>query len=978
MTDFLDTFNFEEYASYILGNHEPERHGDEILAFCPLHDDQNTKSLNFNVKTGLFKCHGCQKTGNVITFHATLRGLPNPMAVQELKMWQKNRPPRPHHEEKPKEKERKPPISPDVIESMHQALLNSPATIKKLEKTRGWSLDVLKKFKVGWHQGHRRVSIPIKENGEYVDVRLYAPAPKEIGKDKDGNPIFEPKIKSWAKGYGGTRLFPEPEEAVQEINGQRWIKIVAGEPDCLCAWSHGIKCVTVTGGEGSWNKDWNDEYGVFSGATNVIIIYDNDETGRRGTLKVASNLLTYAPDRKVVSILWPTGFKEKGDITDWFIESGNSREGLNELEKIYWTKEMIDKGMVLQSTKIQNVNEIRQKEKERVKKEASESVSGIERAPNEYIGITWKEKGGEWKEVRASISNFVLDIEKIEDLGYGKGNIYHVKPKILGKTMPVKPMEPREGSRPVSINEWMKSNYGRGAFTGTQQQLSKMWALEDARQHPIVVKRPSHSGYYQEDNLWIFQECVIKDCKVYPIDKDTGLANVEGQSYAPRSFDRDNPDRMDGLVANPDFRLEDQEIEEARKSIIRLLPKNIGGKWAYLLLGWAAAVAYYPEIMNIKRKNIKFPLLFISGPAEAGKNTMGSFVMDHFGLSESVCRSMVSSTTNVGIERSLAYYGALPTWLDEYRSHDKKAREFDGILRSAFDGSGTVKGTLDVDKGKISQVNGTMLLTGETTPEDQATMGRCCLVQLRKTKTDKSVYPDLLRQAERASGIFIKILKEKTPDKIKSVLNKITELQAYLVEVHQFDPRLAGIYAVVAVGFTELYNPGDIDGVNGPFINWIFDEGGKFQYEKENEANANQFLGEIKLLVKSGYISKYFDVIVFGYNEQAALAIRMDEVHSAWLKWRKERGLEAWNKKAIRQALYDRSYLLEKSWNVTFKDKKKKAVVLSLAKMPESIKDDFRSGWDIETGRFEDEVSDNNEYRDRWGYNKNNLFTEKD
>lgn len=48
--------------------------GDEYKATCPFHDDHEP-SFNFNNRTGLYFCHGCNKKGNALHFYAKINSL---------------------------------------------------------------------------------------------------------------------------------------------------------------------------------------------------------------------------------------------------------------------------------------------------------------------------------------------------------------------------------------------------------------------------------------------------------------------------------------------------------------------------------------------------------------------------------------------------------------------------------------------------------------------------------------------------------------------------------------------------------------------------------------------------------------------------------------------------------------------------------------------------------------------------------------
>jgi hypothetical protein len=60
--------------------------GNEAVFLCPFHDD-HTPSLCFNLKERVFYCHGCNESGDVITFHMKLSGLPFKTACKDLGCW---------------------------------------------------------------------------------------------------------------------------------------------------------------------------------------------------------------------------------------------------------------------------------------------------------------------------------------------------------------------------------------------------------------------------------------------------------------------------------------------------------------------------------------------------------------------------------------------------------------------------------------------------------------------------------------------------------------------------------------------------------------------------------------------------------------------------------------------------------------------------------------------------------------------------
>jgi DNA primase len=59
-------------------------HGDQGSAICPFHSDSKP-SLSMNAELGVFFCHGCGASGNLVTFEARLTGADPATARRNLR-----------------------------------------------------------------------------------------------------------------------------------------------------------------------------------------------------------------------------------------------------------------------------------------------------------------------------------------------------------------------------------------------------------------------------------------------------------------------------------------------------------------------------------------------------------------------------------------------------------------------------------------------------------------------------------------------------------------------------------------------------------------------------------------------------------------------------------------------------------------------------------------------------------------------------
>lgn len=172
----------------------------------------------------------------------------------------------------------------------------------------GISQEVINELKLKTPTGATdTIAFPVLLNGHIMDIRIYDPGRK-------------PKIKSRINSTTG---FIIPYDTWRETPSNRITLICAGEKDMAIARTHGFNAITITGGE----KRLPITPLAFTNRP-VAIVYDNDEAGIEGAKQLASYLLDYTPNVKVV-----TGFHEicteKGeDITDFFTKYNKTKDDL--------------------------------------------------------------------------------------------------------------------------------------------------------------------------------------------------------------------------------------------------------------------------------------------------------------------------------------------------------------------------------------------------------------------------------------------------------------------------------------------------------------------------------------------------------------------------------------------------------------------------------------------------------------------------
>lgn len=229
--------------------------------------------MSVNVDTGLYNCFGCGASGNFSQFTKKMEGM----------------------HDAPKS------IPSNIIEEHHLILLKSKKGREIIIEKRGISLSVLEKYKIGFDS--QRFWIPIQDDkGNYINVRKYR-------YDKGTGP----KMVGYDKGYNSISLFPK-----DTMDGNT-VYIMEGEMDCLLAITIGLPAVTQTAGAMSWNNKFNSRFHK----KNIVICYDNDDAGAKGSSMVASCLQSVANSIKIVKL--PVELEHE-DFTDYILKYNHTKD----------------------------------------------------------------------------------------------------------------------------------------------------------------------------------------------------------------------------------------------------------------------------------------------------------------------------------------------------------------------------------------------------------------------------------------------------------------------------------------------------------------------------------------------------------------------------------------------------------------------------------------------------------------------------
>lgn len=191
----------------------------------------------------------------------------------------------------------------------------TPAIAGVVEELRGWSLDTLRRFVIGYENG--RLVMPVYERGELVQVNRYSPSgkdPKQLAVRGRGRHLYH-------------ALQPDPDAPL-------WI--VEGEPDVLSAYELGLWAVGVPG-----VNNWRQEYAQRFTRRRVRVCMDCDRQGREAAYRIFADLVPYVskePGALKVVDLEPS--REDGyDLTDFLMDT-RARDELPEARAyLRWLQE---------------------------------------------------------------------------------------------------------------------------------------------------------------------------------------------------------------------------------------------------------------------------------------------------------------------------------------------------------------------------------------------------------------------------------------------------------------------------------------------------------------------------------------------------------------------------------------------------------------------------------------------------------------
>jgi hypothetical protein len=264
-------------------------------------------------RDGLYNCHKCGKSGNLITLKQHL-GLIIPGVESRKDYFSKDREIEP---------------LPD-IDACHEALLQDEAALDYLVNGRGFSYDIIQKQKIGLTKRRfrkagevRAIVYPYLVNGNPVFAHFRTLPTMPVSENKVPKDFASPK--GWdAPLYNGEIIRPGINEVI----------FVEGEANTIAAMDKGVDNVVGFPGAHSKKAEWLEALDSLA-PDKIYILYDNDKVGQKAGQQLAMRIGIH----KCLKLTLPDfdvtvdGETRKGkDLNEWFHVGGGTPEKLEALK----------------------------------------------------------------------------------------------------------------------------------------------------------------------------------------------------------------------------------------------------------------------------------------------------------------------------------------------------------------------------------------------------------------------------------------------------------------------------------------------------------------------------------------------------------------------------------------------------------------------------------------------------------------------
>lgn len=268
----------------------------EVAVCCPFpHHTANgveyyetNPSASVNTKSRMFHCMACNQGYSELTMISKLLDCTYANAVRLNKAFE----------------------SRDTVDDWDKMTYLSEQG-KKLCERFGITEEVVKELHIAG-MSVDSITFPVFMYGKLIDERVYTPNEK-------------PKMKSRVSAPSGILI---PHDILEQTPISNMVYICAGEKDMATSRSHGLNAYTITGGENALPISPT----IFKGR-HVCILYDNDDAGKIGAMRLATYLLPHCASVRVCTEFHKVCTENKEDMTDYWNKYHGTKEALIDMVK---------------------------------------------------------------------------------------------------------------------------------------------------------------------------------------------------------------------------------------------------------------------------------------------------------------------------------------------------------------------------------------------------------------------------------------------------------------------------------------------------------------------------------------------------------------------------------------------------------------------------------------------------------------------
>lgn len=432
----------------------------------------------------------------------------------------------------------------------------------------------------------------------------------------------------------------------------------------------------------------------------------------------------------------------------------------------------------------------------------------------------------------------------------------------------------------------------------TQKDLDLLTVMYEGMQPTEQVK----VGFNPGAKAMFFNNVAVKDNKVYSPDK-LGIVDIEGKSYF-----------MPTIIKKTSGNLDRYTYSDTQKITFN--------DWFKLLYtGWGdravlpvcfAIMSVFRDIVD--RNSLFIPPLYVKGEKGSGKSTLISNITKIYGAAQKE-KNLMAENTPKSIARNMSQVDGSMIWYNEY--HNSMPEDYKNLPQYIYDKAGYERAKYDnTNEVDSIEVNSTLCLTSNYTPDNEIVYSRLIFVKIDKAKHSEAQINAVNQLAEykNLSCICCELqqyfdLVDANFDKTKKEL--FTTLYGYFESIGmEVDTRYIDNMSVVLTPAYILLKHKKIsfgfDADEMPELMEVGSNNIKTQLDNFNGNSAvNTFWTTIQILfekwdIKKEYHVKLVDAKIDGYEGKRKLAIRTNELIS---QYRKYCGNDAKSTQDIRDAL---------------------------------------------------------------------------